>query len=158
MLLDLVVDTNVLCHAQNPAEERFQAAQELLSALLECATDICVDEGFDLDETKNRSFICSEYLRRLVPGSAGFHFLVFVATHKRVKQLPRRPEPRAKKFVERVIRKKPDRIFLGVACNTLSMTLVSHDLEDFDPAKRVAIRRELGVAVIEASECTPLLT
>src|SRR2546429_630081 len=61
MLPDIVIDTNVLGHPDTPTEPRYAASRALVLRLLEISTHLCVDEGFALDEARNRSFICAEY-------------------------------------------------------------------------------------------------
>ena len=61
MIDDIVVDTNVLAHAGNPDEARQQSSIDLVVALKAGKTSICVDAGFHLDESKNRSHIAVEY-------------------------------------------------------------------------------------------------
>src|SRR5438132_1342858 len=46
MLPDIVIDTNVLCHADNPYEPRCAASRMLVLRLLEVPAQLCVDEGF----------------------------------------------------------------------------------------------------------------
>jgi predicted nucleic acid-binding protein len=71
----------------------------------------------------------------------------------RVTMLPKNAKDRgAAKKVTQMIRKPRDRVFLGIAYNSEEKILVSHDYEDFQASKRVDIRRELSVAVIEADK------
>ena len=90
-LNDLVVDTNVLLHSQNPGERRFADSLRFLQTLLACESMLCVDEGFDPDPARNRSMIAAEYLQNLQFGSAALAFVSQMAQGNRVRQLPRRP-------------------------------------------------------------------
>ena len=47
MIDDIVIDTNVLVHAQNPNEKRFVDTTNLIKIILDSNTSLCVDEGFN---------------------------------------------------------------------------------------------------------------
>lgn len=155
-LADLVVDTNVLVHSQNPRETRFADAVRLLQLVLACDAVLCLDEGFDTEPSRNRSMIAGEYLQNLQFGSVALAFVTQMAQTLRIKQLPRRPSLAQSRRINQLLRNRTDRTFLSVAINSTHRVLVSHDFVDFQPAKRRTIRRELEVAVIEASECCAL--
>jgi hypothetical protein len=55
------------------------APLDLLTALRECKTQLCVDHGFDLREAKNRSRIGGEYLNRLRVGTPGYEMVAYLA-------------------------------------------------------------------------------
>jgi len=157
MLPDIVIDTNVLCHAGNPTEPRHAAALALVVRLLDISTRLCVDEGFSLDEAINQSHICAEYLAMLVPGSVAFVVLVRLATSGRVREVNRRPDTATARRIMQVVRKPRDRIFVGVAHNSVGKTLVSHDYVDFAAAKRRMIKRDIGVSILECGDCSSFL-
>lgn len=158
MLEDIVIDTNVMLHAQNPAESRFSSSAELLQCIVEGTTSLCVDEGFDERPERNRSFITAEYLGKLQFGSLGYAVVTQLAAQLRIKEVPRRAPQSVARRINQLIRNKTDRIFLGVAFNSQEGVLVSHDYTDFQSQKRTTIRTELKVRVLEAGECLPSLT
>lgn len=157
MLPDIVIDTNVLCHADNPVEPRCAASRSLMSRLLDVPTQLCVDRGFALDRARNRSHICAEYLDMVVPGSVPYAVLTHLFASGRVREVDRRPDHATAKKVMRMVAKARDRIFVGVAHNSSAKTLVSHDFQDFAAQKRHDIRKDIGVSIIEAHESAPLL-
>ena len=152
MPTDLVVDTNVLVHAQNPSEQRCNDARTLLHRLLNDDTALCVDEGFNPDEALNRSSIGAEYVEHIRAGTLPYTVIAQLAMSGRVVQKPKRAPRREQKLIEQMIRNRTDRVFLGVAFNSISKVLVSHDFTDFQIQKRPSIRRALGVDVLEAAE------
>ena len=89
--MQLVIDTNVLLHASNPEEPRFEAASLMVEELAEHTCCIAVDDGFDLVEARNASHIGSEYLARLVPGSAAMALLAILFSTSRVVEVPKNP-------------------------------------------------------------------
>ena len=157
MLEDIVIDTNVLLHAQNPDELRFSDARQLIEQMLACTTSLCIDRGFDISPGQNQSKIGAEYLEKLQPGSLGFVLIVSLVESFRLKQINRLPPRDISRAINQLIRKPRDRTFLGVSYNSTERLLVSHDYQDFQQAKRVSIRRDLGVNVIDAATCLPEL-
>lgn len=153
MLGDVVIDTNVLLHAQNPNETRFEDSSNLICKILDENTSLCVDEGFSEDESKNKSKIGHEYLSNLTPGSIGQNLIVQLALQQRIKQLTKRAPERIVRKINHIIRNKIDRVFLNVAYNSEGKTLVSHDYRDFRITKRQLISTDLKIKVIEACDC-----
>jgi len=158
MLKDIVVDTNVFLHADDPRQEgRQQEAIDFLNKLLEVPTSIAVDEGFDVDESRNRSQIGYEYLTNLTAVSLGMRIIIALVAGDRVDTKSRSLNAGARKRINQLIRKKSDRAFLGVACNSNSKILCSHDFEDFQKPKRKTIRKDLGVTICEAVDAIEFL-
>ena len=157
MLEDIVIDTNVLMHAQNPDEPRFSDARQLIEHMLACLTALCVDRGFNVHPARNQSKIGAEYLDKLQPGSLGFALIVSLVEACRLKQTDRLPPHAVSRAINQLISNRRDRTFVGVSYNSTERVLVSHDYQDFQPAKRTVIRRNLGVRVIDATTCLPEL-
>ncbi len=157
MLDDVVVDTNVMLHAQNPNEGRFSDSQALLRCLLEIPISLCVDEGFDISQERNRSHIGAEYLEHLRFGSIGYTVISHLASNSRIKHLPRLAPRPVSRRINQLLRNRRDRVFLNVAYNSIDMILVSHDYIDFQQNKRDTIQDELEVSVVDASACLVFL-
>lgn len=153
MLQDIVIDTNVLVDANNPAVTRFGDAVAFLRKLVSpgVRTDLKVDPGFSQEEARNRSRIISEYLDHISFGSLGSSVLVALLSSGRVKSVSSMPEHRIKRQVNQIVRNKTDRYFLCVAISSDERVLVSHDYVDFQSRKRVHINRKFGVDVVEAA-------
>jgi hypothetical protein len=150
VLTDLVVDTNVFVHADNPSEQRHAASVSLLDALLKGSTSLGVDDGFDLDSAKNESLMGQEYLERLTPLSAGFQVLAYLAQSGRTKFVPRKFDKATRDQVKQLIRNKRDRTFLLVSTEMVERVFCSHDFKDFQKKKRREIKSKLNVSVLEA--------
>jgi predicted nucleic acid-binding protein len=153
MLNDVVVDTNVLVHAQNPKEQRFEDSTNLIDNILNSNTDLCVDEGFSEEEAKNKSAIGSEYFDKLCFGSVGFTLIVQLAHQNRIKQLGRRAPYKTSRRIIQILRNKADRNFLNVAYNSVEKVFVSHDFIDFQQPKKDRILSDFNIQVIEACDC-----
>jgi hypothetical protein len=148
---DLVIDTNVFVHAQNPSEQRCASSLSFLESLLSAsATSLCVDQGFSSDLETNKSHIGGEYLNNLRAGSFALNVIVTLASTRRIRQVARRAPQASAKKINQLLRNKRDRIFLSVAFNSLDKILVSHDYQDFQNEKRYDIRKRLGVMIEEA--------
>lgn len=152
MLADIVLDTNVLLHAHNPEEARHQASQELLIELRNGATHLCVDEGFDLDESKNRSQIGGEYLKHLRFGMLGLAVVAHLASSLRIRQLSRSVPQSVGKYIRQQGVPQADRIFLFVAYNSQSKTFTCHDFNDVPNTVRARLRDEIGLLILDAGE------
>lgn len=157
MLDDIVVDTNVLVHAGNPDEPLSGAAVGFMSALQACQTSICVDEGFDLNPARNRSYVGHEYLQHLRAGSIGYMLVTYLASNSRVKIISKSLDPAILRRVNQRILNRKDRTFFRVTLNSVERVLASHDYTDFSQAKRDGFCKELGATVCSAAEATPLL-
>ena len=152
MLVDIVLDTNVLMHADNSIEPRRQMSRDLLVALKDCETHLCVDEGFDLDTSKNRSQIGSEYLKHLRYGMLGLAVVAHLAGSLRLRQVSRRAPQNVAKQIRMRVSKGVDRTFLLVAFNSNGKTLACHDFNDVSIRVRANLRAKIGVRVLAADE------
>jgi len=150
MLVDIVLDTNVLMHADNDKEPRCQMSRDLLTELQDCATHLCVDEGFNLDEAKNRSQIYSEYLGHLRHGTLGFALVAHLARSQRVRTVSRGVPPQVSKKIYTQGLSGPDRTYVKVAFNSDGKTLACHDFGDVPVTVRVRLRKTIGVHVLDA--------
>lgn len=159
MLNDVVVDTNVFLHAQNPSEIRFGTAREFLTLLLAADTKLCVDGLFD-PSAPHLSLIGHEYLDHIPPTGPGYAILVRLLQTDRVKMnVPTRVLPPIRRRVVSLIPRDPrDRTFVFVASNSQERILVSHDWVDYTPHVREEIKRLLEVVIEEASEALTRLS
>jgi predicted nucleic acid-binding protein len=149
---DVVIDTNVLKHASNPQEQLCSAARGLANRILDTAVKICVDEGFDVIPSKNRSLIGHEYLTHIRFGSFAYAFIVKLISDNRVRTLSKNVGTRASKIICQRVRKPADRVFIRIAVNSDEKVLVSHDFADFSQPKRDSFRQDLDVTIITALE------
>jgi len=158
MLHDIVVDTNVLVHASNPAVALHEAALLFVTALTTSKSMLCVDEGFDIREANNRSLIASEYRQHLIVGMVGYSVIVALASSGRVKQVAKAVNAATRNRVRKLVPRKPrDRTFIHVAINSTEHVVVSHDFDDFSADVRRQLQRDIGVHVIDAGESVALL-
>lgn len=153
-LIDIVIDTNVLMHANNSEEARQQDSIDLINYLLSSTEFICVDEGFVYNETQNRSLIGSEYIKHLKNGSLGYSLIVQVALQQRIREKSRNAPAHISKKINQCIshEKSRDKTFLKVAYNSIEKTLVTHDREDFSNQKRTYILNTFGIKILDAGQ------
>lgn len=155
---DIVIDTNVLMHADNVSSRRDAESLRLLCSVLASTTQLCVDArhsgtGFDADA----SLIMQEYIDRLNGAGTGVHFIAQMASEGRISYLSREVEQRVTRWINQRIGNTRDRTFLRVAKNSEEKVLVSHDFKDFGRAMRRAISNELDLAVVDASEAEAMV-
>ena len=154
---DITLDTNVLMHADNPNEIRFEASKSFLERLLEVETHLCIDEGFSLDEGENKSLIGHEYLQRLSQGGLGYAVISFLAQTGRVAIVEKRIPPAVVNKINQLISNKRDKTFIRVAYNSTTRTLVSHDFADFSGVVREKLRKKLCLRIEDAQGVLPEL-
>lgn len=148
---DVVVDTNVLCHAGNPSDRYFGSSLALVKRLLELATvKLCVDPGFNLDEAKNQSKIAAEYREHLPPGTIGYQLIVEMATRGLINVSCGKLNESQRKKLNQMIRNTRDRTFVKTASLSLSRRLVSNDFEDFQEKKRPALEKVFNISLVDA--------
>jgi len=157
MLEDILIDTNVLKHANDSNTPYQTDSIELINAMIDTETLLCVDEGFTLDETQNRSHIGHEYLKHLKHGSLGHALLRYLFLERRYRFLPRQIPPAITRQINQQFGNRRDRIFLRVAYNSTEKVLISHDYTDFSIPRRQFFSRSLGIIIEPASEGTNML-
>ena len=153
-----MIDTNVMLHAENAQEPRQEESIRLLTLLRECQTRLCIDEGFELDESRNRSHIGAEYLRHLTFGMLGSAIIAHSAASQRIKIVPRRVPQAVSKRIRTNVLSPPDRAYVCVAFNSIEKFLVSHDYGDIPERSRDRLRQDLGVSVVEAVVAVPQMS
>ena len=75
-MTELVIDTNVLVHANNPEQKCFDHCIDLINTLVDGPYSVCVDPGFNVDESVNKSAIFSEYISNVPIQSPGAALLI----------------------------------------------------------------------------------
>jgi hypothetical protein len=157
VLVDIVVDANVFLHAHNPSSGRQDECQLFLALLRNCEAHICVDEGYDPIEAKNKSQIWAEYLKHLRFGMVAFEVVAHLARSSRIDVLPRRVSPSTARTIHRQVTKGPDRTYVKVAFNSQDRTLTSHDFADIPQTVRRRLRESLEINVISAADAVGAL-
>lgn len=151
-MADIVIDTNVLMHADDPRLGKYRETSiQLQKAMRGDIRDLCVDEGFHTDPNKNRSLIATEYFANLQPGTTGHTTLMFLAQEERIKIVGTKVEPSAARRLRR-IRTRRDRTFVRVALNSDDRLFVSHDFQDFPKIRRRELQATLGISIKTAAE------
>jgi predicted nucleic acid-binding protein len=156
MLVDVVVDTNVWAHADNPIESRQADSIAFLRQLLATDTELCVDPGFSLTESQNRSRIGSEYLTHLSALPFASAALAALANSGRIAFVSTKVSDGVRRTINRVVRDPSDRVFVKVAHNSGARLLCSHDYTHLPAAVRSTLRG-FHVDVLSAGEALPRL-
>jgi hypothetical protein len=151
-MIDIVIDTCTLVHADNPDSKYFEHSVSFIEKMLNNQVNCVVDEEFTLDETSNKSYIGLEYLKHLQPGSMGYNLILTLALNDRMGFVSNRIPQKHKRHIEQIIKNKKDRCFLRVAYNSIEKTLASHDFTDYQKAKRKNIKKEINVSIVTAEE------
>jgi hypothetical protein len=150
MLNDIVIDTNIFLHAGNP--KRRAHSLTFLGRFRDTVTKLCVDEGFTLEEAKNRSHIGREYLSHLRAGTLGYEIIVHLGRLQRIKIVPRAVPQAVAKAIKRQVGKGPDRTYIRVAYNSEDKVLASHDFGDLTEGVRRRLSDKIGVRIVAAKD------
>ncbi len=151
-MIDIVIDTCTLKHANDPKSKYFEDSVEFINKMFANSINCVVDEGFTLDESTNESYIGLEFIKHLQPGSMGYNLVLHFIQNLRLVFVSNKIPNADKNYIERLIRNKKDRIFLRVAYNTQEKTLVSHDFSDYQKLKRRKIKKEKSINIVTAIE------
>jgi hypothetical protein len=151
-IIDLVLDTNVLVHASNDREDRQIDSVQLITYLLASTELICVDTGFDTNETVNKSYVGYEYLKHLKNGMLGYAFVVQMALNKRICEVTRQTKVNTTRAINQCMSNNHDKVFIKVAVNSNDKILITHDFTDFALSKRTHLKKTLGIDILVASD------
>jgi hypothetical protein len=155
---DIVIDTNVFVHAHNAAIPEHADALLFCNLVRNHTVTICLDEGFSLIESDNRSQIGEEYLEHLRAGSVGLALVAHLASTGRMRFVAALITPPDRRWLRKQIpRNGVDRTYVIVALNTEDRVLVSHDRTDFTPNVRASLLNRLDVNVIFADAAQAIL-
>jgi hypothetical protein len=148
--MGVIIDTNVLEHADNTIEQRQLHSIALIDYVRNNPELILyVDESLD----KIQSFILTEYDDRLKPGMYGHTLLLLLLGQNRVKPLKRViRNTTVNRKIRQWVHKTVDIAFARITYNSNEKTLISHDFEDFTTEARDFLNDEIGILVIEASD------
>lgn len=150
-IVDIVIDTNILMHANNNEEATQEDCIALINYLLNSTELVCIDTAIDV----NQSRILHEYIDKLrTPGTTGRNFVERMLQWQRFKPVSKSVNQRKTKIINQNINhnKNEDKIFVKVTCNSVEKLLVSHDFEDFQNWKRDLFNDELEIQIVTASE------
>jgi predicted nucleic acid-binding protein len=151
-MIDIVIDTCTLVHADNPESDYFEHSVEFINKMLGNSVLCTVDEGFTFDETTHSSYIALEYIKHLRPSSLGYYLIIHIAQNMRFSFVTNKVPKKDKNLMEQKIRNKKDIHFLRVAYNSTEKVLASHDFTDYQKKKRQFLKKELGICIVTAEE------
>lgn len=148
-LNEVVIDTNVFRHAQNPNMDCFEAAKDFLINVLESKIVICIDDS---------DLIKYEYINKLCNAAPGLGAEILSKLWQARRVVPvgqNISSQKHRKIIERLIRRRDhqrDRTFVKVAYNTNDNVLVSHDFKHFPVPVRNNLSKHIDVEVACAGE------
>ena len=151
-MIDIVLDTCTLVHADNPKSNYQASSIELIDKMFANEVLVTVDEGFTFDESTNQSYVGLEFIKHLKPGSLGYNLIVYLALSQRINFVSNVVPNSDKNYIEQIIRNKKDRMFLRITFNSNEKILISHDYTDYQVKKRGVIKKNLKINVLVASE------
>ena len=150
----IVIDTNVILHADNPVSGYQSDSKNFLDRFLtKGCYRLALDRSPPLGRQHNESQILQEYSEHVTyVSSFGHYFLIEVLKRSWFDVVGRTNDRREKKIIIQEVSDKVDRIFLRVTCMTNSRKLVTHDFDDFPMQKRERLAEALQVRFLTARE------
>jgi len=150
---DVVIDTNVLVHANNPELDKFESATKFVKAILDSAVLICLDSGASASEAESASRILSEYWSHVRGRGLGSILLEAMLSRKLWTSVDISNLPQAyRKLFNQNIPDSTDRVFAKVASNSISKLLVSHDGHAFSDSCKKILATKCGISVQSCAE------
>lgn len=155
-LVDIVVDTNILSHANNNNVDMQLSSLAILQWLLENELKLVLDNTGKGAPNPNTSVLYAEYMNTLPPQSPAITLLTHCLSSGRVYFAPRPSKDIQDKIRRLVPKNKKDCAVLGAAFGSSSRQLVSNDLNDFTQSVRKDSKKSLEVDIRTASEFVDL--
>jgi hypothetical protein len=154
---DIVVDTNVLVHTNNANTHYNGSAIKTLYRIKQFDMYICVDDVFNIDESKNTSIIGHEYIKHIRTGTFAYAFLLERILTGKISQIRKKDFSNVKRKLNRKIINKEmtnthDIAFVIVAYGSNNKILVSNDYDDFNELIREYILNEFSVSILDSDE------
>lgn len=149
---DVVIDTNVLSHADNEAMAERLASVAVLQWMSAGEQKWVVDDQGRVQPDPMTSVLISEYMTTLAPQSYGRAVFIQCMQTQRLAFAPR-PDRQTRELIQRLVPRNPkDRAVLGAAAGSTDRVLVSNDLSDFTDEVRDEADVALGVLILTADE------
>jgi predicted nucleic acid-binding protein len=154
---DIVVDTNVLVHTNNTNTHYNVSAIKTLRHIKQFDMYICVDDVFNIDESKNTSIIVHEYIKHIRIGTFAYTFLLERILTRKISQIRKKDFSCIKRKLNRkIIDKKMtnthDIAFVIAAYGSNTKILVSNDYADFNELIREYVFNEFSVSILDSDE------
>jgi predicted nucleic acid-binding protein len=156
---DIVIDTNVLLHTHNKENKYYQSANETLKLVLKRDLSLCLDDVFDIEESKNTSTIGSEYYEKIRSGTFAYFFLMDRFSKGKYVQIIKKNHKQVKQDLNKMIKKGEiknhhDIAFVITAYGSQDKMLVSNDYDDFNNENRKYIQKRFQVSILDSDEYT----
>jgi hypothetical protein len=145
---DVVVDTNVLAHSENPNNPFHADSLDFLAWLGEQRDRYwAMDDNGKAAPVLDTSLLWCEYRTTLAPTATALLLFAQLLQAGRVCFADRPNQQQRQRINKLVPHNRKDRVVLGTAVNSGSRWLVTSDENDFSADVRTACARDLGVLV-----------
>ena len=149
---DIVIDTNVLLHTSNTKNKYYQSANKTLNLVLKKDLFLCVDDVFNIIESRNTSVIGSEYHSKIRSGTFAYAFLIDRLSKEKYVIIEKKKFNNIKKELIKNIKNRHDITFVIVAYGSQDKKLVSNDYDDFNKENRKYISKKFQVSILDSDE------
>jgi hypothetical protein len=161
-MIDIVIDTNVLVHTNNKNNHFNKSAVETLTIIHDLDLSICVDDVFNIDESKNTSIIGHEYIKHVRQGTLAYAFLLDRILKRKIVQIVKKDYKEVKqklnrKIMHREMNKPHDIAFVIAAYGSNDKLLISNDCDDFTDNIRRYVADSFSVSIHDSAEYVLLM-
>lgn len=145
--IDIVLDTNVLSHADNPGSSHQLSAQRVLDWMRGCEVYWVLDDNGKSQPDPHTSQLYLEYRQTLPPMGAAIQLFAACLAGGRVRFAPR-PAQTVRDNIRRLVpRNKKDQVILGAAAGATDKVMISNDESDFPKSVRKKALTQLAVTI-----------
>lgn len=145
--VDIVLDTNVLSHADNPGSSHQVSAKSVLDWMRGCEVYWVLDDNGKSQPDPHTSQLYLEYRQTLPPMGAAIQLFASCLAAGRVRFAPRPAQAVRDKIRQLVPRNKKDQVILGATVGSTDKVLISNDERDFSSSVRRLALTQLGVTI-----------
>jgi hypothetical protein len=149
---DVVLDTNVLSHADNPGSSYQASARNVLDWMRSCEAYWVLDDNGKRQPDPHTSQLFLEYKQTLPPMGASIQLFAACLARGRVWFAPRPGQSVRDNIRQLVPRNKKDQVILGAAAGSRDKVLISNDESDFSNSVRKKALSRLNVTILHSED------
>lgn len=149
---DVVLDTNVLSHADNPGSSYQASAKNVLDWMRSCEAYWVLDDNGKSQPDPHTSQLFLEYKQTLPPMGASIQLFTACLASGRVWFAPRPGRSVRDNIRQLVPRNKKDQVILGAAAGSKDKVLISNDENDFSNSARKKALSQMNVTILHSED------
>lgn len=154
--VDVVIDTNVFVHSQNPGDSHHESCVTILAWIRDAEVSLILDDQGKRKPNPETSLLYSEYMTHFTPQGLPRAVLAHLMINGRVHFVDR-PGQHLRNAIRKICPSNVcDRAVLGAAAMSASKHLVSNDWADFGERARRSASKDLNVEILDSIEAVSI--